>query len=135
MCQHLRVTTPLDERYGRSSPLRRRVVAALVAVVVVGFVGWLAWATLFHASPAVDSDLTGYAIVDDGAASAVVVVSLEDDVVASCTLRAFAEDHSTVGELAFRPVAGRNEVTVRTERRATSVSLLGCTAPGQPRPR
>ncbi len=135
MCQHLRVTTHLDERYGRSSPLRRRVVAAFVAVLVVGFGGWLAWATLFHASPAVDSDLTSYAIVDDGTASAVVLVSLEDDVVASCTLRAFAEDHSTVGELAFQPVAGRNEVTVKTERRATSVSLLGCTAPGQPRPR
>ena len=55
--------------------------------------------------------------------------------VASCTLRAFAEDHSTVGELAFEPVDGRNEVTLRTERRATSVTLLGCTAPGQPRPR
>ena len=62
-------------------------------------------------------------------------MSLEDDVVASCTLRAFADDHTTVGELAFEPVDGRNEVTVRTERRATSVTLLGCTAPGQPRPR
>ena len=69
-------------------------------------------------------------MVDDGSASAVVTVSLDDDVVASCRIRAFAEDHTTVGELAFEPVDGRNEVTVRTERRATSVTLLGCTAAG-----
>ena len=48
---------------------------------------------------------------------------------ASCLLRAIAEDHTTVGEVAFEPVDGRNEVSVRTERRATSVELVGCTAP------
>jgi hypothetical protein len=97
--------------------------------------GWLTWTTLFHASPPVESQLAAYDIVDDNRATAVVSVSLDDGVVASCTLRALADDHSTVGELAFEPVDGRNEVTVRTERLATSVTLLGCTAPGQPRPR
>ena len=54
---------------------------------------------------------------------------------ASCTLRAFAEDHTVVGELVFVPEDGRSDQDVRTERRATSVELLGCTAPGQNHPR
>ena len=59
----------------------------------------------------------------------------DDGVVASCTLRAFAEDHTVVGELVFAPKGGKSDQSVRTERRATSVELLGCTAPGQNRPR
>ena len=116
--------TDLADRYGAPSPARRRVLVGAVAVVAAVFLGWLAWTAVFHATPAVESELTSYDVVDDGSASAVVIVSLADDVVASCRIRAFAEDHSTVGELAFEPVDGRNEVT-----------LLGCTAPGQPRPR
>ncbi len=53
---------------------------------------------------------------------------------ATCRLRAFAEDHTTVGELAFTPDpdAGRRQVVeVRTERRATALESLGCTADGQ----
>ena len=127
--------TDLADRYGAPSPVRRRVLVGVVAVVAALFLGWLAWTAVFHATPAVESELTSYDVVDDGSASAVVTVALADDVVASCRIRAFAEDHTTVGELAFEPVDGRNEVTLRTERRATSVTLLGCTAPGQPRPR
>jgi hypothetical protein len=67
------------------------------------------------------------------------VVTLDDaDVEASCTLRAYAVDHTTVGELTFTPdpTEGRRQVeTIRTERRATSVESIGCTAPGQDRPR
>jgi hypothetical protein len=57
---------------------------------------------------------------------------------ASCTLRAYAEDHTTVGELTFSPEPGsgsRQVETIRTERRATSVESVGCTAPGQDHPR
>jgi hypothetical protein len=127
--------TDLADRYGVPSPVRRRLLVAAVVLVAAVFLGWLAWTALFHASPSVESELTSYDVVDDGSAAAVVSVSLADGVVASCRFRAFADDHTTVGELAFEPVDGRNEVTLRTERRATSVTLLGCTAPGQPRPR
>jgi hypothetical protein len=127
--------TDLADRYGVPSPVRRRLLVAAVVLVAAVFLGWLAWTALFHASPSVESELTSYDVVDDGSAAAVVSVSLSDGVVASCRIRAFADDHTTVGELAFEPVDGRNEVTLRTERRATSVTLLGCTAPGQPRPR
>ena len=81
------------------------------------------------------SDLAGYDIAGEHAATAVVEVSLDEGVDASCRVRALAEDHSIVGELAFTPTDGRNEVDVRTERRATSVELVGCTTPDQQRPR
>ena len=125
----------LAERYGTPSPVRRRVLLGVVAVVVVGFLGWLAWAAWFHATPAVDSELVTWDVVDAHEATATVAVTLEDDVTASCLVRAVAEDHLTVGELAFEPVDGRNDISVRTEREATSVTLVGCTAEGQPRPR
>jgi hypothetical protein len=132
-------TTPgpasLAERYGAPSPTRRRLVLGVLAAVVVAFAGWLAWATWFHATPDVESTMVGYEIVDEHEADATVSVTLGEGLTASCVVRAVAEDHVTVGEVAFEPVDGRNEVTVRTERRATTVTLAGCTTEGQPRPR
>ena len=125
----------LAERYGTPSRVRRRVLLGVVALVVVGFLGWLVWAAWFHATPAVDSELVTWDVVDAHEATATVAVTLDDGVAASCLVRAVAEDHMTVGELAFEPVEGRNDVSVRTEREATSVTLVGCTAEGQPRPR
>jgi hypothetical protein len=129
------VSSDLTERYGAPSPTRHRLVVAGVVLLALVFGGWLAWTTLFHASPVVSSELTTWEVVDDQNVTAVVVVDLQDDVSATCVVRAHAEDHSTVGEVGFEPVDGTNEVTLRTERRATSVTRLGCTAPGQPRPR
>ncbi|WP_107771229.1 DUF4307 domain-containing protein [Nocardioides sediminis] len=127
--------TDLSERYGVPAPWRRTALLASVAVVALVFVGWVAWAAWFHGSPAVESELTAYDVAGEHSATAVVQVSLERGVDASCRVRALAEDHMTVGELAFTPTDGRNEVEVRTERRATSVELVGCTTPDQQRPR
>jgi len=129
----------LDERYGVPSRGRRRLVVGLAALVVLGFAAWLAWTVYEHATPEVTSELETFSVVDDHSVTAVLVVSLDSaDVEASCTLRAYAEDHSTVGELTFTPDPGqgrRQVQTIRTERRATSVESQGCTAPGQDRPR
>ena len=69
----------------------------------------------------------------------VAVKPRSSDVSASCLLRAFSADHSVVGELNFK-VAGESgttlrKVTLRTEREATSVELIGCTTADQRRPR
>jgi len=108
-------------------------------VVVLAFLGWLAWTTWEHATPRVDSELVSFDIVDEHTATAVLQIEFaDDDVEASCTLRAIAEDHSSVGDLSFTPdprEGGRFEVTIRTERRATSVESVGCTTDGQSRPR
>jgi len=130
----------LTERYGAPAPWRRRAVVAAAGLVALVFLAWLGWTAWGAATPAVDSELVSFTVQDEHAASAVVDVRLhDDDVTATCLLRATAEDHTVVGELSFTvqlDTAGpRIEQVVRTERRATAVELLGCTAPGQSRPR
>ena len=129
----------LDGRYGAPSPLRRRATIAASVALGVLFAAWLAWSVYEHATPQVTSELETFSVDDDHQVTAVLVVSLDnDDVRASCTLRAYAEDHTTVGELTFAPdpAQGKRQVqTIRTERRATSVEKVGCTAPGQDQPR
>jgi hypothetical protein len=129
----------LAERYGVAAPWRRGALVLGAVLLAAVFVGWLAWAVWSHGTPEVTSELETYSIQDDHTATAVLVVTLAgDDVEATCTLRALAEDHSVVGELAFTPdpALGRRQVQeIRTERRATSVLSLGCTARGQNHPR
>jgi len=114
-------------------------VLAACAVLIALFAGWLAWTVHDQTTPRVTSQMQTFTVDGEHSASAVVVVSRAEGVArASCTLRAYAEDHSVVGELRFDPAdQGRDTQTrdVRTERRATSVELMGCTAPGQPHPR
>jgi hypothetical protein len=131
------VQTDLSDRYGAPAPWLRRVLVAVCVLVGAAFLGWLGWTAWSHSTPDVDSEIVGYHVVDEHAADATVEVRLaDDDVVATCTLRAYAEDHTVVGELSFEPErSGRSDRTVRTERRATSVELLGCTTSDQGRPR
>jgi hypothetical protein len=134
------VVTDLAERYGTPSRARRPVVITLAVVLAAAGLAWLAWATVFHAKPAVTSQLVGFDVRGQHSVSATfTVVRREPDVRASCLLRASASDHATVGELTVRVVSGDAEQrltkTMRTERRATAVDLVGCTAPEQSRRR
>lgn len=114
-------------------------MVAVSVVVALAFLSWLAWTTWEHASPSVDSELVSFDVVDEHTATAVLQIEFShDDVEASCLLRALAEDHSSVGDLSFTPdpdEGDRFEVTIRTERRATSVESVGCLAEGQSRRR
>ena len=132
----------LTERYGAPSPVARRVLLAVVTVVAAAFLSWLAWVALAEGDPQVTSELITWDVRDEHAVDTRVDVRLRtDDVVANCLLRAYAEDHTVVGELAFEvteaDVADGSELTrvIRTERLATSVERVGCTTPDQPRPR
>ena len=70
----------------------------------MAFLGWLAWTTCAHSTPEVDSELVGFDVDDEHAVDRRVEVRLEDDDVrATCLLRAYAEDHTVVGELSFTP--------------------------------
>ena len=107
-----------------------------MAVLAMTGLSWVVWVTVFHSSPAVTSALVAYDVRHDHAATATFsVVRRSADVPASCLLRAYAEDHNVVGELTVPvdsgPASASVRSTVRTERRATSVELVGCTAPGQ----
>jgi uncharacterized membrane protein YdbT with pleckstrin-like domain len=132
--------TDLQERY--RSPRRTTQVVALVliAALVISGVGFLAWAVLFQSTPSVTSQLTAWKVRDEHLVVANITVGRESQFTeASCRLRAIAEDHSVVGELIVPVTDGPEkqslQVEIRTERRATSVENIGCTAPEQPRPR
>jgi Domain of unknown function (DUF4307) len=130
----------MSDRYGAASPGRRRWAIAVSGAVGVVALAWLAWAVWFQSTPDVQSSLRSFDVVDSHSVTASVAVHLRDeDVEARCLVRAFSEDHSVVGELNFavRGVSGTEtrEVSLRTEREATSVELVGCTTKDQPRPR
>jgi hypothetical protein len=127
-----------SERYGSRPPWQRVLGLSLAAAVALAGLGWLVWVAWFHATPAVTSELITFEVVDDHTVSARIQVRLadgEDAARVRCVVQAQALDHTTVGEVTITPTPGTNEVRVRTERPATSVSLEGCTAPGQSRPR
>ncbi len=130
----------LAERYGAPSPLRRRMLVVVSVLVGAVFLAWLGWTALSHGTPEVRSEMLTYTIDGEHAATARVDVRIADDAVATCLLRAHAEDHTVVGELSFEVSADdlgsrtTLEREVRTERRATSIELVGCTTPGQQRP-
>ncbi|MGL5827366.1 MAG: DUF4307 domain-containing protein [Nocardioides sp.] len=132
----------LQDRYGRKRPGHRRSQQAVLGLLITGFGTWVGWAAWFHATPRIDSDLISFTVTGEHEAVARFGVRrAEESVVGTCAIRAFAADHTTVGELTFlvpdgaAPLEQTLVQSLRTERRATSVELLGCTAPGQPRPR
>jgi hypothetical protein len=128
-----RTSAPTAASYGRPGGGKAfLVVGGLIAAV---FLVWLAWATWFQANPEVNSQLTGFEINGEHLAVAHIDVKLDPGVTADCVVKAIASDHSVVGEVHFSPVDGANTVNVRTERAATAVDLVGCTAAGQVRPR
>jgi hypothetical protein len=135
------VTSPdvLAERYGAPSRWRRRALVGGCIAVAAVFLGWLAWTMVVHSTPAVESELLAFDVLDEHTVTARVAVDRRDeDVEATCLVRAFSADHATVGEVSWTPdgdARAQEDVTIRTERAATSVELVGCTAEGQPRPR
>ncbi len=127
-------------RYGGQTTRRRRAVILASGVVGVLALGWLAWAGWSQSTPDVESNLQSFEVVDNHSVEATVVVDLRSEgVTASCLVRAVGTDHSVVGERNFEvngdSGASRHDVTVRTERRATSVEMVGCTSPDQSRRR
>lgn len=130
----------MSERYGTQRPGRRRGVIFVSGLVGVLALGWLAWVIVFEADPDVQSSMPRYTVVDPHTVRADIVVDARNDsVVANCVVRAFAVDHSVVGEANVRVTGAGHRtirtVVLRTERAATSVELVGCTTPRQKRPR
>jgi Domain of unknown function (DUF4307) len=130
----------LAQRYRGPGRLQRLLALVVVAALVVSGVGLLTWTVIFQSNPSVQSQLSAYDVQDDHRAVATITVSRESEFTrATCRLQAISADHAIVGEV-DRPVFDGPakqtfQVEIRTERRATTVDLLGCTAPGQSRPR
>ena len=134
--------TDLDQRYRGPSRTARAVALVLVVALVGSGIGFVGCSVIFQANPKVVSQLTMFTFPrgQQHLAVANITVARESQFTeASCRLIAIAEDHTVVGEVTVPVVDGPEkqslQVEIRTERKATSVDLLGCTAPGQGRPR
>jgi Domain of unknown function (DUF4307) len=124
------------DRYAGPPAWRRPLTVLAVAALAVAGLAWLAWAAYQEATPQISSQLVTFQVRDAHTVRARIDVRLGSGATgASCTVEAVATDHSVVGELHFTPQDGTNQVTVRTERRATSVDVPGCIARGQSHPR
>lgn len=133
-------TSVMTERYGGPDRGRRRAVVLVSGLVGLVALAWLAWATWFATHPDVQSSLRTFAVVDSHTARATVEVRRRSaDVRATCVVRAYGVDHSVVGEVSVvvhgPETSTRQMLTLRTERPATSVGLVGCTTPQQSQPR
>jgi hypothetical protein len=110
-----------------------------VALLAVAGAVWLAWVVVFHSRPDVRSELVAYDVRGEHAATATWTLARRTtDIRATCLLRALSDDHAVVGErtvtVTSGPTSARLTTTVRTERRAGSVQLMGCTTPDRPNP-
>ena len=130
--------TDLAVRYGSRPSWQTWALRGAVAAVVLVLAAGLAVFLPSLADPEASSGNLTFEILDDRTAVASFSVEVDDEVdEATCTVRAYAEDHTLVGNLSFAVTegSGRVEQAITTERRATSVELVGCTTPGQNRPR
>lgn len=127
----------LAGRYGAPSRVRRLAVIVVAAAVSLTFLGWLLWAMLYQADPAVSSQEIGHRVIDDHNATIEVRIQYGDEPVdAECDLRAISHDKAVVGELTFEPDPADGptyDIAIKTHRRATTVEWIGCRTEGQPR--
>jgi hypothetical protein len=123
------VTGPTD-RYGGGRQ-RRALPIVLGTLVALTLLAWAVWAG-FTSQPAIDAQLTSYDVVSTHEVRVKISAQFRDaDTTGSCLVRATAEDHTVVGELnltadELRAAKGR-WISVRTERRATTATLVRCT--------
>jgi hypothetical protein len=131
--------TDLDARYGRR-PSSRKPLLALVVLLAVAGLGWLAWVAVEHSRPPVTSRLVSFEVRSATETAAAVEVERRDHEPASCRLQAKSAAFAVVGETtvavpADAPLRHTIEVTLSTQRKATSITLVGCTTAGSDRPR
>lgn len=123
----------MAERYGTRRPVRRLVMIVVTVLVGGACLGWLAWAAWFQANPAIQAAVAAFDVKGQHRIDATVEIRLRDRFVkGTCLLRASAEDHSIVGEVNVRVEDAAQKYQqvfhVRTERLATTVEIIRCTA-------
>jgi hypothetical protein len=120
------------ERYGvRGAGPRRTVVAVTAVVLAVVFGAWLGWAAWHHSHPDVAGRVESFHVVSEHEVELTLDIVRSGGFAVECVIRAQADDHSVVGEATISLEAGADrEVsvtpTMRTDRRASSVSLVRC---------
>ncbi len=121
----------MTERYGAPSASARRVRVAALLVFALVAMSWLGWAAWTHANPQVQAELTSYDVVSDHEVEVVIDVRRASGGAVECTVSAKATDFAVVGEDTVLIPAGdegtvTQELTLRTDREATSVTVENC---------
>lgn len=119
------------ERYGTRRTWTRPAVMLLAAVLAVAGGGWLAWAGLHHATPAVEARVEGFEVTSPGEVRVTLFIERDADTAVGCLIMAQARDHAVVGEREVVVPAGTQTAftrtfVVRTEREATTGVLDHC---------
>ncbi len=121
----------LDERYGVESPTRRRAKQVVAAAVALALLGWLGWAAWSHGHTDVTGRLKTFEVVSIHEVEVSVVLTRHQGQAVVCDVVAQAEDHATVGEGQLNAPAGSSSqltvtATIRTDREATSATVSNC---------
>ena len=128
-------------RYGAPSRSGRLVATVVGVLIAIALGAWMIWAIAGNSDPAVSSQEVSK---DQSSAHEVWIsyqVKYGDGAVdATCSARAIATNGEEVGRASFEPPREAKpeqiiKVTFKTTRMADSIEWLGCTAPGQKRPR
>lgn len=123
----------IADRYGRRAhPVRtRRVLAAALAVFVVGFLAFAVWVVYRQSQDAVTWTDLGVEVVADDAATVTFQVNLPPGATAVCAVRAVNEIRTEVGrrDVVVGPSPSgieRVEARLRTTERADGGGVRAC---------
>ena len=112
----------------------RPVMVGLVAAGTAVGLGWLVWAALAYATPAVSAQVSAFEIISDTRIRVTMTVQRPNpSVAATCRVIAQSTDFQPVAEQEVEIPASAVElvdlnVELTTLRRATSASVTGCQA-------
>ena len=118
-------------RYPPPRVPRSLVIGAVAVGTGIGLV-WLVWSALFHASPPVSGQMSGFQVVSDTEIVVTLTVDRPDPAQpVVCRVLALGEDYSPVGEQQVE-VEGTGDRVVNTQvrlvtlRRAMTASVKEC---------
>lgn len=101
-----------NDRYG-VRPQKRWVTPAIVSALVGG--GWLIWAGLHHANPAIRYELISFNVTAEREISIRYTVVRTDPMqVVICTLTASDQDKNVVGQIDDKIAAGTSQIEQTT---------------------
>lgn len=123
----------IGARYPKTGVTTWLIVGCALVATIAG-AAWLIWTSLFHANPALVAQVESFVITSSGEASATIKTQRNSvEVAGTCTIVAQAVTFERVGELEIAIPSGgtllsEHPVTIKTLKRATSVSVEGCRA-------
>lgn len=121
----------LRDRYGVHPARRPGPLAAIAVVAAVALVAWLGWAVWHNSSGTMGAEVHSFEVTSAHSVSVTVDLHHLDGKSMYCTIQAFADDHTVVGQTdlhvaADEPIDTTKVVDIKTERLATTATVSGC---------